>query len=239
MKKPILGLVALLSVLLVLSGIVVAGTKRSPTLDTTCANGSCTSSAELVVSTNKGLGLTCTVVDAISYIKWDLTANAGDTIAHAQLTLTSSPTDGIYTSDSGTYTFALVEPNNHTWTAGGSDPGYGNVLATSAATAITPGGGESVGFQSDALGAYFNSLKGGTASVGVIMTDGCESFGSIALFEDDGSTNEPDLIFYTGPGATAITLASLTAASAPAAPLALFAGVIGLAALALVWMRRR
>ncbi len=238
MKKALVGSATLLIVLIVFAGVVTAGTKRSPSKDTTCDGIGCDNATELALNSTAGFGATC-VTDIISYIAWDLTANAGDTLASAKLTLTTSPTDAVYTSDAGTYTFALVQPNNHTWTTTGSDPGFGSELATSSSVSVSSGGGEQVVFQSDALGAYFNSLKGGIASVGVVIKSGCETIGSTVLIEDAGSTNEPDLIFYTGPGATAVTLASLTAASAPATPLALFAGVMGLAALALVWMRRK
>lgn len=228
---------------LMLSGTVLAGSFRSPSKDTTCDGSNCDNSLKLAVRGSLGFGSTCTT-DYISYIAWDLTSNVGDSWANAKLTLTTSPTDGVFTTDPGPYTFALVQPNNHTWTPGGSDPGFGSELATSAVVTVTVDGGEKVVFQSDALGTYFSGLKGGTASVGVILKSGCASLGSTVLFHDTGSgaggVDEPDLIFYPGSGGTAVTLSTFRAAdSGPNWPFV--AGLVGSlgAALSVSFVLRR
>ncbi len=210
MKKLLIGITSLVVVFFVLAGTVLAGTFRSPNRDTTCDGSGCDNATELAASASSFSGV-C-VTDLRSYIAWDLATDPGVNIANAKLILTTSAPDGTFTTDAGTYAFALVQPNNHTWTVGGSDPGFGPVLATSAATAVTAAGGQQVVFQSDALGTYFNGLRGGTASVGVIMTSGCAAIGSLVLFQDKGSANEPDLIFYTSSGGNAVTLSTFRAA---------------------------
>lgn len=240
MKKSIIGLIFVISILLLVSVVVFAGTYRSPSKDTTCDGSTCSNVTELATSASLGFGSTC-VTDLRSYIGWDLTTDPGVSFVNAKLTLTTSPTDGVFTTDPGTYTFSLVTPNNHTWTAGGSDPGFGAVLATSSSTAVTAAGGEQVVFQSDALGTYFDNLQGGTASVGVVISSGCTVIGSTVLFQDMGSTSEPDLIFYTGTGGTPVTLRTFRATD-PTPDKTLMVGLAGLAVVALMaalLLRRR
>jgi hypothetical protein len=233
-------ILATLVVCLVLSGTVLAGSYRSPSKDMTCDGTDCSDSTELVVSGGAISG-GCTQ-DLVSYIAWDLTSNAGDSWANAKLTLTTSPPDVPFTTDAGTYTFALMQPNNHSWTPATGDPGYGVELATSAAVAVTAAGGEQIVFQSDALGAYFSGLKGNVASVAVIVKTGCTGPNHTIVLHDTGSgANEPDLIFYPGSGGTAVTLSTFRAAdSGPNWPLV--AGLVGLLGAALsvsIVIRRR
>ncbi len=239
MNKRWMRIAILLAAMLLVGGVAQAGSYRSPSLDTSCDSSTCYTGYKLIVSggyvlANPGA---CTA-DLVSYIKWDLTGNASDTIGHAKLTLTTSPADSVFTTTPGTYTFALVQPNNHTWTESGANPGYGAVLATSSPTAVTSAGGQQVVFESDALGTYFNGLKGGLASVGVVVTSGCTSINHTILFHDraSGSAVEPDLIFWPGAGPTSVALAEFsTHDAAPTWPL--YAGLGALALLAVVGVR--
>ena len=244
-KKIGVALILLLS-LLSMTFIVKAGTYRVPSKDTSCAGGSAAGGIcqdQLGVTTTGSNIASPSCSGNVGYVAWDLGSEGlTATLASAKLTFTTYAVSAAPDAD---LTFALVTPNNHTWTEGGTNPGNGTELATAVVRLSDGASAQQVVFQSDALGAYFDGLKGGTASVGVVIKSGC-TLSTVVNFEDTDrsggvASNAPDLIFYTGPGATAVTLASLTAtgAAVPFARYALFAAIIGMAAIALAWVRRR
>ena len=240
--------IVLALLMLIPVSLASAGTHRTATKDTTCLAGGVCSDGYGVQVASSNLPSACSD-SQIGYIGWNL-STLTTPVQSAELTLTTYNVTG----SPGALTFELVTPASHTWTEDGSDPGYGTVIATTTAT-LTNGtspqtvtfGGSGNTAAANAMGAYFQDIRDNgapsIATIGVRISGGCLVGTNISFNDSENSgsvaSSDPDLIFYTGPGATAVTLASLTAASAPAAPLALFAGVIGLAALALVWMRRK
>jgi len=216
---------------------VFAGTYRSPSKDAACDGSNCYDNFGLEVqSSGSPGGGPCSVV-YYSYIGWDLTSETG-TWQSASLKLTAYDITG----GEAPFTFKLYPVNNDTWTEGGADPGYDE--STELASVTDDLTDNEIEFKDDAsntLGTYFLNKKGSVASVALVMTDGCGTISGDVKFEDiEGtggsapqSANEADLIFWTGSGATAVSLSSLNANGAtPNWPL--YAGLAALAALVLV-----
>jgi len=168
----------------------------------------------------------------VGYIGWDL-AGETRTWQSATLDLTAYYIDGV-----APYTFELHPANSNDWSEDvATDPGYivGTVLATSN---DDPSAGP-VHFMSNELGNHFTSLKGGQATIAVVMTAGCGSIDALVAFEDREGTggsaptsgNEADLIFWTGANATAVSLSDFSADNAQPMSWPLYAGLAALAVL--------
>ena len=225
-----------------------AGTLRTATKDTTCFPGGACGDTSGVQVASSILPSACSD-SQIGYMGWNLSSIAV-TIQSATLTLQTYNVSGV---PGGDVTFQLVTPNDHTWTENGSDPGYGTVIATTTATLVDGTATQTVTFggsgnptAANSVGAYFEGLRTGTtpanATIGIRISGGCTLSTNISFndSEDSGgmTSGDPDLLFYTGPGATALTLTSFSTAR-PGTPYPLLAGLIGLFGLALIWMRRR
>jgi len=249
MKLSRLSVILLALLIMIPASLTSAGTLRTATKDTTCQAGSTCADGFGVQIVSSNIPSACSD-SQIGYVGWNL-SSISTAIQSAELTLKTYNVSG---APGGALTFELVTPASHSWTEGGSDPGYGTVIATTTATlsdgvatqSVTFGGSGNTA-AANAIGVYFEALRTGGApadsTIGIRISGGCTTSTSISFndSENTGSvaSSDPDLIFYTGPGATAITLTALSAVSGPAAPYALLATVIGLAALALVWIRRR
>ena len=214
------GLAVFLFAILVLTTTVWAGTFRSPNKDIACdVGGTCWNDSGIYLSTSaSGTGGCKDTPDWIGYINWDLTGNTSDAWKSAALTLTVHSTSG------GTqpFTFTLYGVNDTSWneTNNSPDPGYDALTVLGTATADVSATDSPIVFEDDEtnkMGTYFLGKKGGQASIAVALTGGCASVGSItATIEDhEGhggsapeSGNEADLVFWTGTGVTAVSLAS-------------------------------
>lgn len=230
-------IVALIFVLLTATAIF-AGFYRNVDKDTTCPpGGTCSDNFGVYVQSSGGPGGGC--VDAwIGYIGWDLTSETR-TWQSASLKLTQYNVAG----GEPPFTLKLYPANNDTWTETGADPGYDNT--NELASVQYNGTDATVEFASDALGDYFLNKKGGSASVAVVMTDGCGPVSGTVQFEDmEGSSgnaptsaNEADLTFWTGPVVsgtpTAVEMSSFSADNTQPVNYALYAGLAALAVLAL------
>ena len=186
----------------------------------------------------------------IGYIGWNLMQRCTTPVQSAELTLTTYNV----TRSPGTLTFELVTPTSHTWTEMVLILATARDLATTTAT-LTNGespqttfGGSGNMQPSNAIGAYFQRYTAimaapSIATIGVRISGGCLVGTNISFNDSENSgsvaSSDPDLIFYTGPGATAITLSTLTANTGSTTPYPLLAALIGLTAAALVWIRRR
>ncbi len=198
------GVGIMLAVLLIVTTITFAGTKRSPSKDAT-GDGTTMYNQFVEIQSSADLGGgACTPV-YVGYIAWDLTSETR-TWQSATLTLYAYDNAG-----PGNYTFTVYPANNDSWPeGGGSDPGYDSNTVLATVTADVSGASSAsmkpIEFVSNELGDYFLGKKGGQASVAVVMTDGCGSLsGDVKIEDREGgggsaptSTNEPDLIFYTG-----------------------------------------
>ncbi len=227
-----------LALISTVSTVMGQGQFRSPTKDTACDPLDCSDNLNLITQTGQDINGNCTVPNLVSYVGWNLSGVA-DSIGSASLTLTTT-TDGLGT-EPGTYDFTLVEPTNHAWTVNGSNPGFGAEIDSVTGVVITGADGQQVTFTSDALGAYFEGLRIGAdptnATIGIVLTGGCAPVGgSIVSFEDEEvgfvDAGEPDLIFFPGPGATAVSLSETGAASDGLNPSVLFGGAALLVATA-------
>ena len=220
------------AILLVAS--VFAGTYRAPDKDTTCAvGGSCYDNYGVYLEGSGSPAGGCTS-KYVGYIGWDLSSETR-TWQSAVLKLWAYNTSG----GGPTYTFTLYPANSDNWTVDGADPGYDSatVLATASADLSSASSNNMVEvvFTSDDLGDYFLNKKGQEATLAVVMTDGCGSVSGSVWFEDANGTggtapqsgNEPDLIFYTGGDATAVSVSSVNANSGPDWPM--IAGLVALA----------
>lgn len=219
MKKRNIVTIGLAVVLLTFAvgvSLVLAGTDRSPTKDTSCyfnfsdqcANSPTKLQVEASDDNNSGCAAT---ID--TFVGWDLTGIT-QTIGSGELTMTATS----QSTASGTITFELYAPDSDAWTEDGTAPGHGTQLAT--ATLSDAGGtypkklvfgGTGNTADANAIGAHFDARKGGVASVGIRMISGCGQSATI-FFEDregtvggvSSSENEPDLILKTGPDFTAV-----------------------------------
>ena len=204
-------MIIVIIVMLTLTATVFAGTYRAVTKDTTCApGGSCYDNYGVYLQASNNLAGSC-VPTYVGYIGWDLTSESR-TWQSASLKLRHYKTTG----GENPFTFKIYPANNDTWTEDGTDPGYDDTQELATADYNDPN--TTLTFSSDALGTYFLNKKGGLASIAVVMTDGCGPVSGTVEFEDmEGSghtlaptsANEPDLIFWTGSGATAVTLHSM------------------------------
>lgn len=235
-------LAALTILTLILStGVLAAGTTRSPSKDTLCLkNGQCHDAAEINI-TGSMTPAPCSN-SQVGYIGWDLSA-VSTAISTAQLALTTQSVTGL--PEDGLVTFQLVKPAHHTWSENGTDPGFSdltspeNVLATTSIVLTTPPqqvvfGGVANPADASTLGAHFDSLRSsGAATVGVRISNGCTLSTNVVFEDSEGATTpppgEPDLMVY-GPNAVAVSALS-AARTAPAWPL--YAG-LGAAALIVV-----
>ena len=204
-KRLLLGVGIMLAVLLVVTTITFAGSKRSPSKDAT-GDGTNLYNELLEIQSSAELGGSGCKPVYVGYIAWDLTSE-NRTWQSATLTLYAYDNAG-----PGNYTFTVYPANNDTWPEGGTgaDPGYDENTVLATVTADVSGASssdmKSITFASNELGDYFLNKKGGQASVAVVMTDGCGSLsGDVKIEDREGhggsaptSANEPDLIFYTG-----------------------------------------
>ncbi len=195
MKRRISGgLVVFFFVALLLSTAAWAGTYRAPDRDATCrAGGKCVNEQGIYVSA-QAKGDAC-APEWLGVISWDLTNTEGEWQS-ASLELTAYEH-----SDGGPYTFALYPATTEDWQENGPAPGYdsGRVLAQTTDDLSD----NRVGFASDDLGVYFRDKIGGTATLAVVLTDGCNGSDAFVRFEDREHSSaralgEPDLLFWTG-----------------------------------------
>lgn len=216
MKRLIPWLLLTVALILLPVGLALAGSDRSPSKDTTCANGGACADNFGIQSTGSNTPSPCSN-GQLGYIGWDLSGVVG-TITTAELTLTTYSVSGAPAAPNAVE-FQLVEPNSQSWTEDGTDPGLtANVLATASsvlsngtsAQTVTFGGS---GNPTDAatLGAYLENLKAsGAATVGIRISGGCTLNTSVA-FNDSENTGgqsgdtEPDLLLF---GPTAVTVQS-------------------------------
>lgn len=242
---------ALFAIVLILTitGIVMAGTYRSPSKDTACdatVNSWCYNNSGVQPSSS---GIAACNPAQVGLIGWDLSGVSG-TIDSAQLTLTTYFVTGAPLPPA-TVTFELYEPSAHDWTETNADISLGSSGTTIATATValtndplppaspTP---QTVVFSGAALGAYFNSLKAtGPATIGVRITEGCGNSALLVSFNDrensgnlpgGAAATEPDLILFTP---TAVSLSSFTpAGEAPNSTGTTFLviGALGLAVMA-------
>ncbi len=200
MKRKTIFVVVMFITLILPASIILAGTFRSPSKDITCAvGGACDNNFGVQVGGSGGPGGGCSPT-RVGYIGWDLSSETRNWVS-AQMTLTAYYVDG-----TPPFTFELHPVNTETWTESTTtDPGYD--AATVLATATDDLADNQIVFASDELGNHFQQLKGGDATIAVIMTDGCGSIDALVAFEDREGTggsapqsgNEADLVFWTGP----------------------------------------
>ena len=219
---------------------IFAGQYRNVTKDTACEyGGTCWNDSGIYISTSAEMGGSdCKSTPSwVGYFDWDLSSETR-TWQSASLKLTAYQHSG----GNPPYTFTLYGVSDTSWTESNSqaDPGFdsGTVLAT----ATDDLSDNEVEFKDDGnntMGTYFTNKKGGHAAVAVAITGGCGSVGGPTVtFEDhEGhggsapqSGNEADLIFWTGSGATVVTLHSM---SSQTFNWPLYAGLAALAALVL------
>ena len=254
--KKFSALLILIVTLLLPVGLVFAGTFRSPDKDTTCDASNCFDGFGISTLGSQNIASPGSCLpDQAGLIGWTLAVDETTyPIASAILTMTVQSQDdsGTFVTTPGTYDFALVTPNNHTWAANGPNPGYGAVIATSTGNVISAGG-EKVVFNADVngLGGYFAGLNidvanPAPATVGIIMTNGCTAPSHTVVFQDNDpvgftGADEPDLVFYPGPGATAVSLSETGTSAGGLNPSVLFGGAALLVATAwaLISLRNR
>jgi len=242
-RKRLLSLVIPIMVVLLSATTIWAGTYRTPDKDTACdVGGTCWNDSGIYLDTSGQISGGCsTTPNWVGYVDWDLTSE-NRTWNSASLKLTAYR----YSGGTQPYTFKLYAVSDTSWTESNSqtDPGYdANTVLGTATVDLTATNGV-VEFKDDnnnTLGTYFSSKKGGQASIAVALTGGCGSAGSVIVqFEDrEGhggsaptSANEPDLVFWTGSGATAVSLSSVGAETG--VNWLLIAGLFALAAMAVV-----
>lgn len=209
------------------TGVVAAGTFRSPSKDTACqvtSGGLCGNGSGVAVqaSQNPGNPSLCTPVSLVGFVGWDL-SGITQSIGSAELILTTYRVTGAPTSTP--VTFELFEPLTHDWSeVGAVSPGSsGNTLATTSVLLEnltgTPQTVVFSGSDAVALGAYFNNLRSpGPATVGIRISGGCTA-STVVYFNDRENTGnlpggaaatEPDLLLFTP---TAVSLQSVGASS--------------------------
>ena len=257
MKRRFLSnLIIIFGITLLFMSVVSAGQFRTPDKDTSCGvtptDSNCYNNYGVYVEASGSPGGGCSAT-YVGYIGWDLSSQS-DTWQSAELKLYAYKTSG----GGPSYTFTLYPASNDTWSETGTNPGYNSSINLGTATVDLSNASASnmilVDFTSNDLGTYFLNKKGHEATIAVVMTNGCGNVNGSVWFEDregsgstllasgnrskDGhdisvieSANEPDLIFWTGKGATAVSVSSLNAHSGPNWPL--FAG-IAVVALAIV-----
>lgn len=241
MKRKAIFVIVMFVTLMLPASVILAGTFRSPSKDITCAvGGACDNNFGVQVGGSGGPGGGCSPT-RVGYIGWDLSSESRSWTS-AQMTLTA-----YYKDSNGPFTFELHPVNTETWTEStATDPGYD--ANTILATATDDLSDNQVVFASDELGSHFQQLKGGDATIAVVMTDGCGSVDALVAFEDREGTggsapqsaNEANLVFWTGPvqggSPTAVEVKSLqienNALSTPNWPL--IAGLFALVAVVVV-----
>jgi len=205
-RLVLVGIVTFIILAIPVRLLLAEGHFRSPTKDTACyksVNNNCYDNYGVQVSASADSSGRCNP-DAVGYIGWDLGIADPDynrTWSSATLTLTAYSVTG----GEPPFTFALYAPDNHDWTEDGMALGYGGTaIATATVPSLAVDG--VVTFESDALGAYFLGLKGGDASLAVVMTGGCGAQSATVVFEDvegtgnlyaPSSAKEADLVFLT------------------------------------------
>ncbi len=256
MRRIQIWLTLTLLLVVLTTGVVVAGTFRSPSKDTTCqvtTGGLCEDETGILAqaSQNPGDPLLCTPVSAVGFIGWDLSMIT-EQIGSAELVLTTYRVTGAPTTTP--VTFELFEPSTHDWSEDGAvSPGSsGNTIATtSVLLANVTGTPQTVvfgGSDAVALGAYFNNLRSpGPATVGIRISGGCTA-STLVYFNDKENTGnlpggapatEPDLLLFSP---TAVSVAAIGASSqshSGALVALLIAAVLVLGAGTAVYYRRQ
>jgi len=249
MKNKRLSVALTILTLVLTTGVLAAGTMRSPSKDTFCLkNGQCYEAFEVNI-TGSNTPAPCSN-SQVGYIGWDLSA-VSSAVSTAQLTLTTQSVTGL--PEDSTVTFQLVNPASHAWTEDGTDPGFldltnpENVLATTSIVLTTPPqqvvfGGVANPADAVKLGAHFEVLRSsGAATVGVRISNGCTLSTNVVFEDSEGETTppagEPDLMIY-GPNVVAVS--SLSAArTASAWPLYAGLGAVALILVAGLAINRR
>jgi hypothetical protein len=188
----------------------------------------------------------CDVTDT-TYLRWSL-AGINDVVgANTMLKLTVNDAPGTNTGSVSLYRVSDDTWNEATLTNSTPAPSVGALITSVSIPTSAPA---TVMFTGQDLADYLvesTTFVNGTTDTTVgndivsfaIRVSGCSGFSNPVRFDSkDGSGTAPSLELLDP---LAITLATLTAtpAATPLAPYAFLAAVIGLAALALVWMRRR
>ncbi len=198
-------------------------------------------------------GCDSTNASEIAFLQWDIYDSSGTTI-HSSLMSLDLPV----VNANGSFGLTLYKVADDSWGSNltwATRPTLGDIIETrtvqTSDTSVTFGADYS---SASTLATYLQSqaiASDGTASFALAIT-ACtdtgksDSWNTIGITESENGTSggNPSV---TDPGTapflalfnpTAITLSSLSA-SGPITPYALLAAVIGLAALALLWIRRR
>lgn len=188
-KKVLLGLVIALLIMAVgVIAVSAQGVELTSTRDTTCfptfGSPQCFDGFGIQPGASQSPAGGCTPSQT-GYVAWDLT-NINETINSAEVTFTTYNAVGV---GANPVIFEIYEPAGP-WTEGGDDPGpqTGNVVATH--SQVIAGPGETVTFggaSAAAIGAYFEGKRGGEASLGIRISDGC-SQSTIVSFDDQNGT---------------------------------------------------
>ena len=188
-KKILISLVFCLLVISIGVMAVSAQTIVDVLRDTTCYpsfGGQCGDAFGLEPAASASPAGGCTATQN-AYVAWNL-AGIQDPITSAQLTFTVSNVTG---QTAAPLVFEMYEPAGP-WTVDGNDPGpqTGNVKATK--SQVITGAGEMVTFDGAGVAAYFESKRGGEASVGVRIADGCSASTKVTFYDSDQTQGQQD-----------------------------------------------
>jgi hypothetical protein len=244
MKKGTI--VLLVTVLLLLALVLPAlAAPATPAADTYFGNGTPNNGNELRIFGAAGTPAVTTcavggVSDYTIYLKWDVSSYDGQSIAFANLQLSTTAE----VAAGGPVTFALHAVDDDTWSESDTSPvAYGAELATAGPLSLANGtAGQIISFSGRDLASFVDSQAtggDGTASFAVRVIRGCWLLDQVAFGDSEGNPTLAPQLLLTGP--TAVGMQAATAASQTPGAVGLLAAtlLVGLTSCGVVVQRRR